>query len=443
MTAIKYVKVQSLPQVDDFDILNRVLHTIDDELTKIARVLNNINTDNIPDGSITSGKIADGAVLTAKLYNAAVEAEKIATGAIIEAKIAADAVTAAKIAVAGLDGTTGNVAANHIVANMLQSNCVTTVKLQADSVTAPKINVVGLNGATGRIVVADQTDADVVTGGINSHAVTLIQAGKIIISGAVNLDDWRHGSDTTLIDGGKIYAQSITATQILAGTITANEIFANTITIGEIKIGTQLNEMFTDFFTVSTTGNDPWVGALFGGSLTAVAGESNHPGIVRFAADTDTEGCRFMTATDCIIIAGQEYSEFCFRPNSLLNARMRLGYQDSLTATLPTDGVFIYIEGTDLMGYTRDTGSGSTTGTGYTISTGTWYRGTIEMNSDATLVTFTLYNAAGSQLWSDTLAANIPAGALGHGVVMYVGASVARSIDIDMMLATYAGELTR
>ena len=52
--------------------------------------------------------------------------------------------------------------------------------------------------------------ANVVSGKVNADS-TLIQPGRILISGSTTLDDWRHPSDTTLIDGGDIYAGTITA----------------------------------------------------------------------------------------------------------------------------------------------------------------------------------------------------------------------------------------
>jgi hypothetical protein len=84
MAAIKYIKVQSLPRVDD-PILNRALHTIDGELGKIARVLNNINADNIPDDTITTDHIADDAITADQVADAVIAAEHIAIGAIEEA----------------------------------------------------------------------------------------------------------------------------------------------------------------------------------------------------------------------------------------------------------------------------------------------------------------------------------------------------------------------
>jgi len=111
---------------------------------------------------------------------------------------------------------------------------VTTNKIKADAVTATKINVVGLNGSSGRIIVADATDANVVTGGINTYAATLIGAGKILISGATTLADWKNGTDQTKIDGGEIYTDTVTATQINVATLSAISADIGTVTSGTI-----------------------------------------------------------------------------------------------------------------------------------------------------------------------------------------------------------------
>ena len=147
--------------------------------------------------------------------------------------------TAAAIASQGALATLDAVEAAQIAANAVEEAkinglAVTEAKIAADAVTATKINVVGLNGTTGRIIVADQTDADVVTGGVNSHAVTLINAGKILISGSTPLSDWSHGTDATKIDGGEIYTNTITATQINVATLSAISANVGTITAGSI-----------------------------------------------------------------------------------------------------------------------------------------------------------------------------------------------------------------
>lgn len=58
----------------------------------------------------------------------------------------------------------------------------------------------------------DQEAAEVV----NAGSVN-IEPGKITVSGATTLADWRAGGDTTKIDGGYIYANSITANKVEIG----------------------------------------------------------------------------------------------------------------------------------------------------------------------------------------------------------------------------------
>jgi len=147
---------------------------------------------------------------------------------------------------------TEKIAALAIEEAKLGNLSVSSGKIIADAVTASKINVVGLDGTSGRIVVTDATDANEVTGGINSHATTLITAGKIVISGSTNLDDWRNGTDSTKIEGGNIYTNTITATQIAANTITATQIASNTITASEIAANTiTANEITSNTITAS------------------------------------------------------------------------------------------------------------------------------------------------------------------------------------------------
>jgi hypothetical protein len=130
--------------------------------------------------------------------------------------------------------TATQIQASTITANELATNSVTSDKILADAVTASKINVVGLDGTTGRIVVADATDANTITGAINSHATTIIEPGKVLISGTTKLSDWSSGVDATYVDGGKIYTNSITADQIAAGTITGTQIADGTVTTDKI-----------------------------------------------------------------------------------------------------------------------------------------------------------------------------------------------------------------
>jgi len=96
-----------------------------------------------------------------------IDGQYVDAGTIDTLQLATDAVTAAKLAVAGIDGATGNVAANHIVANMLQTDSVISSKIQAGAVTADKITVSNLAAIS----------ADI--GAITAGTITLDSSGFI------------------------------------------------------------------------------------------------------------------------------------------------------------------------------------------------------------------------------------------------------------------------
>jgi hypothetical protein len=207
----------------------------------------------------------------------------------------------------------------------------------------------------------------------------------------------------------------------------------------------------TDFFTKDDNSNDPWVGAtLIAGTCVSRPGNEDHPGQVRLSssAGSTDRGYRWLTATDCIQLDGAESSEFVFKTSiNLSNVRVRLGFQDSNSDTAPTDGMYIDINGTTLKGITRSNGSETVTGTTYTISTSTWYRCKMALSSDGATASFWLYNESGTQLWTNTCTSNIPTGSsrqVGHGAVAWNDADAGQIlIDLDMMVATRAGTISR
>jgi len=384
-------------------------------------------------------------------------------------------------------------------------------------------------GGSIRFVVSEAAPNDV-------NAMTLRDDGKIGMGGETNPDE-------ALQVTGIVKADTF---HLQAG-VTPNIAWLSDVVLGTLEEGETIRydqatakfidswgidydnprlvwKMYTDFFSAGVDSNDPWIGAAFGaGGKTALAGTSNHPGIIRLSSG-DVGGYRFMTATNCILIAGAEHSEFCFKTGAIIaGAYIRLGFQDSNTATAPTDGAWIDISGATLTGKTKNNGAGSTTGTNYALAASTWYRGKIAVlanqlltiavggyvncvagdvgkqvqvdgeefglldsydnptrvwrvstgrlipagsaititagtgagtstvNSVTTVkeVLFALYTlVAGEQtiVWTDSLTTNIPIATgreTGHGVVMYVATSVARYFDLDMMIATRAGYITR
>jgi hypothetical protein len=152
--------------------------------------------------------------------------------------------------------------------------------------------------------------------------------------------------------------------------------------------------------------------AVLVGTLITQTGDANHPGVIDFHhIVTANSGYQISGDIASMLIAGYEEFEICFKLVTSTGAIIRMGYGDSLLAAEHTDGVWIDIAGTTLSGKCKNNAGPTTTGTTYTLSTGTWYRALLAVNAAATLVTFTLYNAAGTSLWTNTVNANIPTAA--------------------------------
>jgi hypothetical protein len=201
-----------------------------------------------------------------------------------------------------------------------------------------------------------------------------------------------------------------------------------------------------DFLTL--TAYQPWSQTpINGGSGPAhEVGSIDHPGVIRMSSSStctstpcgdsvtsissaDTTGFADMT------IGGGEEFEFIFNPANLdANTQTYAGFIDDNAGSAPTNGIYFSISNTTLSGNTVASGTSSTTGTTYTVSTSTWYRARIVVNSNASSVSYFLYNSSGTQLWTDTLSTNIPTAGTSSGVEStYATATSHALIDIDYM----------
>jgi hypothetical protein len=108
---------------------------------------NEVKTEHIANGAVTTPKIADESVTTAKLKDGAVKTEKIATGAVTGSKIGEaqiygsklrdGAVRSEKIAAGAV--TTAKIGELQVTGSRLQDKAVTTEKLANNAVTTEKI----------------------------------------------------------------------------------------------------------------------------------------------------------------------------------------------------------------------------------------------------------------------------------------------------------------
>ena len=247
---------------------------------------------------------------------------------------------------------------------------------------------------------------------------------------------YSNGTKTTPVDADCILMTDSADTESANGT-TINKIKRVTFANLKAAIGsggesavdhTKAVLIESDFFNASVNAIPGILGvAISSGTVGVVASDANHPGAIYLRDSTTANGgYRFLTDISSFRITGGEVTEFVFKPVSVrAAASFRFGFQDSTAIqTAPTDGVFINVVGNAtnpiLSGKTRNNNTESVTGTTYTLTANTWYRAKIEVNADATLITFTLYSEAGTQLWQQTLSTNIPKTAgreVGWGII--------------------------
>jgi len=177
-------------------------------------------------------------------------------------------------------------------------------------------------------------------------------------------------------------------------------------------------KLSSDFYDGTTNAIPGLLGAaISAGTVGSVATTANHPGVIYMRDSTTANGGYKYGCAGTQLIGGGETFEVVFQPVGVRSTQgAQLGWSDTQAAnTLPTDGIWFNISGTGaaivLKGATSSNGVRSYTGTTYTPTTATWYRGTIGVNTAGTLVTYTIYNEAGASQWTDTVAANIPTGA--------------------------------
>lgn len=109
---------------------------IADEQVTSAKIKNSaVTTDKLATGAVTGSKLADNAVTGSKIRDGTVRSEKIASGAITQAKIGEQQVTGSRIK----DGviTTEKIANNAVTTQKIANASVTPAKLSFTPITRP------------------------------------------------------------------------------------------------------------------------------------------------------------------------------------------------------------------------------------------------------------------------------------------------------------------
>jgi len=197
----------------------------------------------------------------------------------------------------------------------------------------------------------------------------------------------------------------------------------------------------TDLLGNTATYSTPWAIALVAsGTVTSLAGTPTHPGVVRITSSTsaDSGATIVLNSKTAFLLAGSESSRCWFRPQTLSGTTTRIGFHDASEFSGVTDGAFFYVDPATGIIYGKTSAAAvSTTGTGYQLVTDTWYLAILVLNSDASRVDFSLYDDAGSLLWTDFLTSNIPTAAgreLGHGLKSTNSGTTAVALtDVDYL----------
>jgi uncharacterized protein with putative carbohydrate binding module/uncharacterized protein DUF5907 len=193
---------------------------------------------------------------------------------------------------------------------------------------------------------------------------------------------------------------------------------------------------FYDFGQQGTTGIiGPWTWQTVSGTGANTTGTANHPGIFRItsAAGANTGGV-LLGGTAAYLLGGGEVIEVVFNIATLTNTLIRIGFQDSASSTAPTDGAWIEIPSTGAaVLITKDNAGPTTSSTIATLSTATWYRARVSVNSDATSVTGEIWNDSGTSQGSQSNTTHIPT-ATGRecgSAVLALSQSTVAIVDID------------
>jgi len=216
-----------------------------------------------------------------------------------------------------------------------------------------------------------------------------------------------------------------------------------------------------EFCGVSTFSLTPFVttGISSGTLANGLGITPNHPGVC-IIKDSATANGGYVFRLDSVssaslLLGGGERFVLVFQINSNRSTQtVRVGFHNAVTITAPTNGVYIELIGNGSTGAvatgkaTNAGGTGST-GSTFTCLTDTWYSLKIELNSNATGATFTIYNEAGASVWSDTVGSTYIPTAAGRftdvGIIATESTTdaAANMISIDYVLCDINRDLVR
>jgi hypothetical protein len=244
--------------------------------------------------------------------------------------------------------------------------------------------------------------------------VAPVRGGSVVVNGAIGGYDF---SNPSLYRAGDLFIDIASGDIYSLGTDSFGDPAWNLLRSYQTNNGRKnLIIVETDFYNTTSAWADGLTGAaISAGTLAQIAALASHPGIVSLLDSTTANGgYRIGSAANALLLAGGEKIVCTFQPKTIrTTAQGWIGFNDQSTNVQPVDGAGLYWVGNGTTGVTisgRNSSNSvqSITPSTYTLANNTWATIVIELNAAATLVTYSLYNDAGTLLWTDTLATNIP-----------------------------------
>ena len=304
----------------------------------------------------------------------------------------------------------------------------------------PFENPVWITSASGENIVLRIGD----TNGFNNISIrnyTNGQVGYIDSLGNINFNASTYSSPAAALKAADDHiASNASATLRIAD----NHIASNLT----VTSRTSIIPIESDFYDNTAAGAIPQLfGAAIGsGALSAstVAMTKEHPGVISMRDSTTIAGGFRFGCVGAQLIGGGETFEVIFQSVGVRATQTAVfGWSDSsVAATLPVDGIFFNMAGTGaavtIRGNTSANSVRSGTLTTFSPVASTWYRGVITVNSDATLVTYEIFNDAGVSQWTDTVATNIPTAAARVTSPCLIVAESTTDAAADIIVLDYA-----
>jgi membrane protein implicated in regulation of membrane protease activity len=145
-------------------------------------------------GQITTTQISDDAITTPKILAGAITALQMAVGSVTTNSMVAGSILGDRIQAGSLSGASLDITTSLPASITIGSTGVSIGTIQSNAATGAQDPATRINAGT-----------------------TLIAPGKIQLSGTTSLSSILWGGDQTLIDGGKIAANTITANKVTVG----------------------------------------------------------------------------------------------------------------------------------------------------------------------------------------------------------------------------------